>query len=167
MPEINGGVKNIIRKHVAIMILKVPMYQTIKVYPFTETPRALLIPFVAHKIAAGFPSPANDYLETRIDLNEELIKNPSSTFFARISGLSMQGAGIEENDIVVIDKSLQPRDGCIAVCCLDGEFTLKRIKIKTNCVWLVPENDDFQPIVVTEDNELIIWGIVTFIIKKT
>jgi DNA polymerase V len=62
---------------------------------------------------------------------------------------------------------LQPRDGCIAVCCLDGEFTLKRIKIKTNCVWLVPENDDFQPIVVTEDNELIIWGIVTFIIKKT
>jgi DNA polymerase V len=148
------------------MILKAPLFKTIKVYPFTETPCALYIPFVAHRIAAGFPSPANDYLETRIDLNEELIQNPSSTFFARVSGLSMTGASIDENDILVIDKSLQPRDGCIAVCCLDGDFTLKRIRIKKNSVWLVPENDDFQPIVVTEDNELIIWGIVTFIIKQ-
>jgi DNA polymerase V len=148
------------------MRFKTPYRQTIKVYPFTETPCVLPIPFVAHRISAGFPSPANDYLETRIDLNEELIRNPSSTFFARVSGLSMQGAGIEENDILVIDKSLQPRDGCIAVCCLDGDFTLKRIKIKKNCVWLVPENVDYQPIIVTEENELIIWGIVTFIIKQ-
>jgi DNA polymerase V len=147
------------------MRFKTPLCQTIKVYPFTESPCPLPIPFVAHRISAGFPSPANDYIETRIDLNEELIKNPSATFFARVSGLSMQGAHIEENDILVIDKSIQPRDGCIAVCCLDGDFTLKRIRIKKDSVWLVPENADFQPIVVTADNELIIWGIVTFIIK--
>ncbi len=148
------------------MLHNVPYFKTIKVYPFTETPCALRIPFSTNRISAGFPSPANDYIETRIDLNEELIKNPHSTFFARVSGLSMQGAGIEENDILVIDKSLQPRNGCIAVCCLDGDFTLKRIQIKKKCVWLMPENVDFQPIIVTEDNELIIWGIVTFIIKQ-
>jgi DNA polymerase V len=148
------------------MIREANLFNMIKVYPFTLTPCAMPIPFSANRISAGFPSPANDYLETRIDLNEELIRNPNSTFFARVSGLSMQGAGIAENDILVIDKSLQPRDGCIAVCCLDGDFTLKRIRIKKTGVWLVPENVDFQPIRMTEDNELIIWGIVTFIIKQ-
>lgn len=154
------------------MIPSSTLFQTIKVYPCVESPQALHIPFSANKISAGFPSPANDYLESRIDLNEELIKNPSSTFFARVTGLSMKGAGIDENDILVIDKSLQPRNGCIAVCCLDGEFTLKRIRLegslfdKKKVVWLVPENEDFKPILVTEDNELIIWGIVTYIIKQ-
>lgn len=148
------------------------LFKTIKVYPCAESPRALYMPFSANTISAGFPSPANDYLESRIDLNEELIKNPSSTFFARVSGLSMLGAGIDENDILIIDKSIQPRNGCIAVCCLDGEFTLKRICIvwspsdRKNNVSLMPENDNFKPILVTEDNELIIWGIVTYIIKQ-
>lgn len=154
------------------MIPNSTLFKTIKVYPCAESPRALYIPLSANTISAGFPSPANDYLESRIDLNEELIRNPSATFFARVSGLSMLGAGIAENDILVIDKSLQPRNGCIAVCCLDGEFTLKRIRIegslfdKKKTVWLVPENDNFKPIQVTEDNELIIWGIVTYIIKQ-
>ena len=112
------------------MIPNSTLFQTIKVYPCAESPQAMHIPLSANTISAGFPSPANDYLESRIDLNEELIKNPSSTFFARVSGLSMLGAGIDENDILIIDKSLQPRNGCIAVCCLDGEFTLKRIRIE-------------------------------------
>lgn len=140
--------------------------KAISVYHFTDTPQYLQIPFAAESISAGFPSPATDYIEARIDLNLELIKNPSATFFARVSGLSMRGAGIDENDILIIDKSLPVRNGCIAVCCLDGEFTLKRISIQKNSVWLVPENDDFKPIIVTEDNELIIWGIVTYIIKR-
>lgn len=144
----------------------VPLSKAIKVYPLTEAPQSIRIPFVADSISAGFPSPANDYIESRIDLNEELIKNPSSTFFARVSGFSMQGAAIDENDILIIDKSLEPKNNCIAVCCLDGEFTLKRILIKKNSVWLVPEHSDYKPIVVTPDNDLIIWGIVTYIIKQ-
>jgi DNA polymerase V len=141
--------------------------EAIKVYPLSEAPLSILIPFVAERISAGFPSPANDYIESRIDLNEELIKNPSSTFFARVAGYSMRGAGIDENDILIIDKSLAPKNGCIAVCCLDGEFTLKRMLIKKNCIWLVPENNDFNPIIVTHDNEFMVWGIVTYIIKQT
>lgn len=140
--------------------------KAIRVYPFDETAECLEIPFAADSISAGFPSPATDYIESRIDLNIELIKNPSATFFAKVSGLSMQGAGIDENDILIIDKSLPVKNGCIAVCCLDGEFTLKRVVFKKNAVWLVPENDSFKPIIVTEDNELIIWGVVTYIIKR-
>jgi DNA polymerase V len=147
----------------------------VNVYPPKNTPDAprliqdvssFLLPFVAESISAGFPSPANDYIESRIDLNEALIKNPSSTFLARVSGLSMQGAGIDEDDILIIDKSLTPCNGCIAVCCLDGDFTLKRIKIQQSEIWLVPENEQYKPIIVTPDNDFIVWGIVTYVIKK-
>lgn len=121
---------------------------------------------IVNGLRAGFPSPAGDYLEVTLDLNKELIKNPASTFYGRVKGESMQDAGITEGDIVVIDKALEPKDGATAVCYLDGEFTLKRIKISRGKVYLMPANRNFKPIEITEYNDFIIWGIVTYIIKK-
>jgi DNA polymerase V len=117
-------------------------------------------------IQAGFPSPANDYLDSAIDLNKELIRNPSSTFFARVTGLSMKDDGIDEDDILIVDKSILPRSGMIAVCFIDGEFTLKKIARGENCILLLPANKNFKPITVTESSDFIVWGIVTYIIKK-
>jgi DNA polymerase V len=123
------------------------------------------------EIKAGFPSPAQDYVENGIDLNRELVKNPSSTFFGRARGTSMEGAGIYDGDLLIIDKSLEPREGAVAVCFIDGEFTLKRIHFERAegqvvAIWLQPENESFSPIKVTEENQFIIWGIVTHSVRS-
>ncbi len=117
-------------------------------------------------ISAGFPSPADDYMEAGIDLNRELIRNPGATFFGRVKGFSMQDAGISDGDVLVIDKSLEPVNGAVAVCFLDGEFTVKRIRLERDGLFLVPENKEFQPIRITPDNDFLVWGIVTYVIKK-
>lgn len=122
--------------------------------------------FFDTKISAGFPSPADDFKQQRISLDKELIKNKEATFFARVSGQSMIGAGIDDNDLLVIDRSLEPEHNKIAVCFLDGEFTVKRLKVENNSVWLQPENSNYKPIKVTKDNNFVIWGIVTNVIKK-
>jgi DNA polymerase V len=130
----------------------------------TET--ILEIPLMEQGISAGFPSPADDFFDISIDLNKELIKNPPATFFGRVSGESMKDIGINDGDLLVIDKSLEVKDGKIAVCFIDGEFTLKRIKIEKDCCWLVPANEKYKPIKVTEDNEFIVWGVVVHVIKS-
>ncbi len=117
-------------------------------------------------ISAGFPSPADDFKETRISLDEELIKNKEATFFARVSGQSMIGAGLDDNDLLVIDRSIEPTDNKIAVCFLDGEFTVKRLRVEGENVWLQPENPNYPVIKITEDNNFVIWGIVTNVIKR-
>lgn len=117
-------------------------------------------------VKAGFPSPAQEYVTERIDLNKALIHNPASTFYARVDGISMVEEGIDDGDLVVVDRSLEPQDGDLAVCCLDGEFTLKRIRIRSNRVILMPSNRQFRPIVVTPENEFCVWGIVTHTIKS-
>ncbi|WP_428740986.1 LexA family protein [Tenacibaculum sp.] len=117
-------------------------------------------------ISAGFPSPADDFRETRISLDEELIRNKEATFFARVSGQSMIGAGLDDNDLLVIDRSISPTNNKIAVCFLDGEFTVKRLRVEGSEVWLQPENPDYPIIKITEENNFIIWGIVTNVIKK-
>ncbi len=122
--------------------------------------------FIDTGISAGFPSPADDFRETRISLDEELIANKEATFFARVSGQSMIGAGLDDNDLLVIDRSLEPEHNKIAVCFLDGEFTVKRLKVKNGEVWLQPENPDYPIIKITEENNFVIWGIVTNVIKK-
>jgi DNA polymerase V len=126
----------------------------------------LAVPLADGGIKAGFPSPAQDFLDLSIDLNKELVHNPSATFFGRVKGESMRDAGINDGDLVIIDKSLPPRDGKIAVCYLDGEFTMKRIKTDKDCCWLMPANADFKPIKVTPDNDFVIWGIVVHVIKS-
>jgi DNA polymerase V len=117
-------------------------------------------------IKAGFPSPAADFDESKISLDLVLVKNHEATFYAKASGNSMTGAGIDDGDIMIIDRSLEPQNNKIAVCCIDGEFTVKRITIKKEGIYLMPENESFKPLKITEENELIIWGIVTYVIKS-
>ena len=141
------------------------MSNDINIFSPDETQR-MDIPLSEERVAAGFPSPAEDYAAQGLDLNKEVIKNPASTFYARVSGLSMVDEGINEGDLLVIDKSVEPRNGSLAVCYIDGEFTLKRFRREGDKALLIPANKDFSPITVTADNDFLIWGIVTYIIKK-
>lgn len=117
-------------------------------------------------LSCGFPSPADDHLDEGIDLNAAYIRNKDATFFGRVKGDSMEGAGLSDGDLLIIDKSLEPRNGKIAVCFIDGEFTVKRIRIEKDIICLVAENRKYQPIKVTKDNEFLIWGVVTNVIKE-
>ena len=117
-------------------------------------------------ISAGFPSPADDFKEARISLDRELVKNKEATFYARVSGDSMVGAGLDDGDLLVIDRSKNPENGKIAICLVDGEFTVKRIKKEKKKLYLMPENKKYKPIELKEENELIIWGVVEYVIKK-
>jgi len=130
-----------------------------------DTTTDLSLP-MAEGIKAGFPSPAQDYIDLAFDLNKELVKNPSSTFYGRVRGDSMVDEGINDGDILVIDKSLPPADGRKAVCYIDGEFTLKTIRIKKDGIYLMPANPAYKPIKVTEENDFVVWGIVTYVIHK-
>lgn len=145
-------------------VMKMYPGQSMELYK-ADTSTVLERPLATEGIVCGFPSPAEDFMDQAIDLNQYIIKNPPATFFGRVTGDSMVNAGIHPGDILVIDRSLEFMDGKIAVCFVDGEFTVKRIKRERDCVWLVAENIDYPPIKVTADNELIIWGIVTHVIK--
>jgi DNA polymerase V len=124
------------------------------------------MPLAHTGVSAGFPSPADDFKELRISIDQEVVKNEEATFYARVAGQSMQGAGLDDGDLLVIDRSKEPEDNAIAVCFIDGEFTVKRLKVEAECVYLMPENPNYSPIRVTEDNQLIIWGVVTYVVKK-
>lgn len=126
----------------------------------------LSLPYFDGGISAGFPSPADDFKEDRISLDRELVNDPEATFFARVNGDSMQGAGMDDGDLLVIDKSIEAYDGCIAVCFVDGDFTVKRIKKQKDHIELLPENPKYRPIRITEENNLVIWGVVTNIVKR-
>ena len=117
-------------------------------------------------ISAGFPSPADDFKEIRISLDKELVKNKEATFYARVCGDSMSGAGIDDGDLLVIDKSLSPGSGKIAVCYIDGDFTVKRIVKENGKFYLKAENKKYKPIELRQENKLIIWGVVEYVIKK-
>lgn len=138
---------------------------SLKVYKADITSHAELL-YVEGGIQAGFPSPAQDFINETIDLNKELINHPAATFYGRVVGDSMIKEGIEEGDVLIIDRSLEPHNKDLVVCCIDGEFTLKRIQVESNKVWLIPSNELFDPILVTQDNQFSIWGVVTYVIKK-
>ena len=133
-------------------------------YPDTSTAIALLL--VDAGISAGFPSPADDFLDSSIDLNKALVKNKDATFYGRVKGDSMIDAGLSDGDLLIIDKSIEPKNDKIAVCFIDGEFTVKRIKMEKDVIWLMAENKKYQPIKVTKDNDFLIWGVVTNVIKS-
>ncbi len=126
----------------------------------------LFLPVLSAGISAGFPSPAMDFMDVSIDLNQLMIKHPSATFFGRVQGSSMLDAGISDGDLLVIDRSLSPSNNKIAVCFIDGEFTIKRIQKEVDCCWLLPANEKYKPIKVTNENDFLVWGIVTHVIKK-
>ncbi|RUM90663.1 MAG: DNA polymerase V [Thiomicrospira sp.] len=131
-----------------------------------EFNEAVLLPLHSHKVVAGFPSPADDYVETRLDLNDKLIQNKQATFLLTVQGDSMKKAGIQDGDILVVDRSLTPQDGKIVIAALDGELTVKTLSIKSTGTWLVPENDNYPPIPVREESDIVIWGVVTATIKQ-
>lgn len=131
-----------------------------------DTRKELELPMSQTGVSAGFPSPADDFMDLTLDLNRELIKNPASTFFAKVSGQSMMDEGINDGDLLIIDKSKHPDDGCLAVVYLDGEFTLKRFKDMGDYAMLMPANKKYKPIKVTGDNEFMIWGVVSYVIKR-
>jgi DNA polymerase V len=126
----------------------------------------LELPFVGDSISAGFPSPALDFIDLSIDLNKQLIKNPSATFYGRVKGFSLTNAGIDDGDLLVIDRSVEPQNGKIAVCYIDGEFTAKRIKINKGKIWLIAEHEDYKPIIIDESSDFAVWGIITYVIKS-
>lgn len=124
------------------------------------------LPYISSGIKAGFPSPAADFDESKISLDNVLVKNKEATFYAKASGNSMTGAGIDDGDILVIDRSLEPKNNKIAVCFIDGEFTVKRIKLENKELYLMPENSNYNPLKISLENNFLIWGIVTYVIKK-
>ncbi|HEX9981360.1 MAG TPA: translesion error-prone DNA polymerase V autoproteolytic subunit [Flavobacterium sp.] len=126
----------------------------------------LKIPFSEKGVPAGFPSPALDFMEGGIDLNKALSENPLATFYIRVDGNSMVNAGIDDKDVLVVDRSLNPKDGSIAICVIDGGFTVKRLRPKKDGMWLIPENPDFKQVKITAENDFQVWGIVTYVIKK-
>jgi len=130
----------------------------------TLQPGALPLPLFSGKVAAGFPSPADDYVEKTLDLNELLVQKPAATFFVRAQGESMLGAGIHPNDILVVDRSIAPVPGKIVICALNGELTVKRLE-RGNGQWqLKADNPAYADIVIHEELEMVIWGVVTNVI---
>jgi len=132
-------------------------------YP-AKTVRSIPLPLFVGKVAAGFPSPADDYFEKTLDLNELLVQKPAATFFVRAQGQSMLGAGIHHNDILVVDHSIEPVPGKIVICALNGELTVKRLDRENGQWQLKAENPDYPDIAIFEDLELVIWGVVTTVI---
>ena len=131
----------------------------------SDSSTTTLIPISNNSVSAGFPSPADDFKETRISLDKTLIKNKEATFYARVSGKSMLNAGLDDGDLLVIDRSLEATNGKIVVCFIDGEFTVKRFKKEDEKLFLMPENKNYKPIEIKEGTDLLLWGVVTYVIK--
>lgn len=134
--------------------------------PFTRYPTTIPRPLYSSRIAAGFPSPADDHIDDAIDLNEQLVQHPAATFFVRVQGHSMTGVGIHHGDLLVIDRSLEPKSGSIVVAVVNGELTVKRLEIVGERVRLMPENPAFQPLEIREGMELVIWGVVAHSVRS-
>jgi DNA polymerase V len=130
--------------------------------PYVSAPFSLDL--YQQPVSAGFPSPAEDYIEGKLDLNVHLIKNPTATFYVRVSGDSMIGAGIHGGDLLVVDRSLDASSGRIVIAVLNGELTVKRLSIEDNRLVLKAENDEYPPIEVMEPEDLSIWGVATSVI---
>ncbi|EFN4618895.1 translesion error-prone DNA polymerase V autoproteolytic subunit [Escherichia coli] len=133
-------------------------------YSPTELRQIVALPLFSDLVPCGFPSPAQDYVEKRIDLNELLVQHPSATYFVKSSGDSMIGAGIGNGDLLVVDRSRKPGHGDIVIAAIDGEFTVKRLQLHP-VVMLVPENSTYAPIMIKGEDTLDIFGVVTFIVK--
>lgn len=134
------------------------------IHPIKKSNVAL--PLYLESIKAGFPSPADDFIDKKLDLNDYLVKHPVATFFVRVSGDSMLGAGIHSGDILVVDRALDAFNNNIVVAVVNGELTVKRLKTGKGRVILMPENSNYKPINISEDDAFSIWGVVTSVIHK-
>lgn len=124
------------------------------------------VPIYLHKVVAGFPSPAEDYIESTLDLNEKLIQDKNATFILKVQGDSMKNVGIFEGDLLIVDRSIRPTHGKIVIAALNGELTVKRLSLTSKGTFLVPENDAYPVIKVSEESEFMIWGVVTSTIHQ-
>lgn len=124
------------------------------------------LPLYLAKISAGFPSPAEDYVDKKLDLNEYIIKHPAATFFVRVEGDSMINVGIHDGDLLIVDRSLEPADGKIVIAVINGEMTVKRIRKQKEKLYLMPENEDFEPLEISEGSDFQVWGLVTYVIHE-
>jgi DNA polymerase V len=127
----------------------------------------VLVPFLEGKVSAGFPSSAENFIDKSLDLNDLIIKHQAATFFIRVKGNSMTEAGIHSNDILVVDRSLAIANNHIIIARINDELTVKRIKIEGEKLFLVPANDEYKPIEITDDMDFEVWGTVTFVIHQT
>ena len=133
---------------------------------FNSTTKRFRIPLLNDSVSAGFPSPADDYTEENIDLNEHLISNPFSTFFLKVKGDSMINAGIKDKDLIIVDKSLIAKPGNIVIAMIDGEFTIKRLSIKNNELYLKSENHNYPDFRFKNHIDVQIWGVVIYSIHS-
>jgi DNA polymerase V len=124
------------------------------------------LPLFLESVSAGFPSPADDYLEGKLDLNDLLVRNPTATFFVRVTGDSMIDSGIFSGDILVVDRSLEPKSGSIVIAVIDAELTVKRLHKQKNKVFLLPENQNYKPIEITREMSFEVWGVVSTVIHS-
>lgn len=148
-----------------------PSYFSSKLMSFSAHPCIIsgncAIPYVASTVHAGFPSPADDFFEGPLDLNKYLIHHPAATYYVRVKGESMVNAGINNADLLIVDRSLEPRDNKIVIAIVNGELTVKRLKkLKPTQFVLIAENPDFPPIEINADNNVSIWGVVTHVIHS-
>lgn len=145
--------------------IRIPVTRIEEILTLLEQPSCKL-PLYSSKVAAGFPSPADDYIENMLDLNQYLVKNPASTYLVRASGLSMINAGIYSDDLLVVDRSLEPQHGKIVIAAIDGELTVKRLYKDKGKILLLPENPEFEAIDITDREGIVIWGVVTNVIHS-
>ena len=139
--------------------IRIPLSMVDNVLSFIKN-NDLSLPIYSNKVTAGFPSPADDHLERNLDLNSHLVKHPAATFFVRVTGDSMIGAGINDNDILIVDRSLKPSHGKIVIAVVDGHMTVKRLHKESGKLILMPENNLYKPIEIKEDMNIEIWGVV-------
>jgi DNA polymerase V len=133
---------------------------------FLHQGKPCLLPLYSSKVQAGFPSPADDYIERYLDLNAQYIQHPAATFLVTATGESMRDVGIFDGDVLLVDKSLEATDGAIVIAALNGELTVKRLSCQKGRVQLLPANPHFKPIDITEEQEVVIWGVVTLVLHK-
>lgn len=136
------------------------------VFPAAAQAVSCPLPLAVASVSAGFPSPADDYLEGSLDLNQHLIKHPAATFFVRVAGDSMIDAGIHDGDLLIVDRSLEPADGKVVIAVINGELLVKRVRKVGQRLFLLPENQAYQPIEVREEMDFELWGVVTQVIHS-
>lgn len=150
-----------VRSHSTVNTVQLEQVLSEQIYKLLADPPPCLLPLYMVPVVAGFPSPAEDYLEGKLDLNQYLVRHPSATYYVRVSGDSMQGAGIYSGDLLVVDRSLSPQDGNIVIAVVNGELTVKRLRREDEHLLLVAENSCCPPLEISEHTDLQIWGVVT------
>lgn len=128
--------------------------------------RSPTIPQASSQLSAGFPSPADSYTEQTLDLNQQLIRHPSSSFLMRVQGDSMVNAGINDGDLLVVDRAIQPAPGKVVIAAVNGELTVKRLTLHQGQFWLTPDNHRYRPVPLNEENESFVWGVVAHVIRS-